>query len=114
MNRYTTRKQCNHGLHLVLSIITFGMWLPVWVVMAVVGRKETVTYPGAYPPVLLHGGPTPQHVPQPNAVNPYNGHQYYDPNRPPLTYPPGHPVHYGRYPGQHPAGSPGLPTWHAR
>jgi hypothetical protein len=24
------RKKTNHLLHLVLSIITFGLWLPVW------------------------------------------------------------------------------------
>lgn len=99
-NRVTTRKQCNHMLHLVLSIITFGMWLPVWAVMAVVGRKETVTYP-TYPPELVQGATYAVPAPyltasEPNAVNPYNGQRYYDPSRPPLTYPPGHPVHYGR------------------
>ncbi|HEX5705600.1 MAG TPA: hypothetical protein VFX97_20530 [Pyrinomonadaceae bacterium] len=95
-NRITTRRQCNHVLHLVLSIITFGMWLPVWAVAAVLGRRETVTCPGAYPPALVQGGPHAVPAPVPNAVNPYNGHRYYDPSRPPLTYPPGHPVHYGR------------------
>lgn len=95
------RKPCNHFLHLVLSFITLGLWLPVWVVMAVVGRKETVTYP-TYPPELVHGAtyavPAPYLTPVsgPNCVNPYNGERYYDPSRPPLTYPPGHPVQYGR------------------
>lgn len=84
---YSVRKPCNHVLHLILSLITFGMWLPVWAVVAAVGRKETVTYPGALPPRVP--------MPPPNAVNPYNGHAYYDANRPPITYPPGHPVDYG-------------------
>lgn len=95
-NRVTHRRQCNHTLHMVLTFLTFGMWLPVWMIVAAVGRKETVTYPGAYPPALVHGGATPAHVPQPNTVNPYNGQPYYDPSRPPLTCPPGRPVQYGR------------------
>lgn len=95
MNRYTHRKQCNHTLHLILTVLTFGMWAPVWLVAALMGRKETVTYP-TYPPGLAHGATYAVPAPQPNAVNPYNGHAYYDPSRPPLHYPPGHPVNYGR------------------
>lgn len=85
-NSYTYRKQCNHTLHLILTVVTFGMWTPVWLVAALLGRKETVSYTG----------PVPLPAPQPNAVNPYNGHAYYDPSRSPLHYPPGHPVNYGR------------------
>lgn len=33
----------NHGLHLFLSLITFGCWIPVWFVVALIGRRETVT-----------------------------------------------------------------------
>lgn len=32
----------NHGLHLFLSLITFGCWLPVWFVVALIGRREKV------------------------------------------------------------------------
>lgn len=41
--RATRRKPANHPLHLFLSLITFGCWLPVWFVVALVGRRETVT-----------------------------------------------------------------------
>lgn len=103
MSRTTIRRPCNHGLHLFLTIITMGMWgIFVWPWVAIYGRRETVTYPGQYPPELVHGAtyavPAPYVVaaPEPNCVNPYNGERYYDPSRPPLTYPPGHPVQYGR------------------
>lgn len=45
------RKPANHGLHLFLSLITLGCWLPVWAVVALIGRRETITVPD-----------TPQHV----------------------------------------------------
>lgn len=31
-------KPVNHGLHLFLSIITFGAWLPVWLIIAIARR----------------------------------------------------------------------------
>lgn len=56
----TIRKPANHALHLILSLITLGCWLPVWAVMALVGRRETVT---------LHDAPkhayAPQYYPEP-------------------------------------------------
>ncbi len=30
----------NHGLHLVLTILTCGLWLPVWILVAIFGRKR--------------------------------------------------------------------------
>lgn len=39
------RKKTNHLLHLVLTIITFGLWAPVWLVVHLShrwGRKERV------------------------------------------------------------------------
>ena len=36
------RKPANHGLHLFLTLITFGLWLPVWAVVALIGRRERV------------------------------------------------------------------------
>lgn len=103
MNSYTVRKPCNHALHLVLSIFTFGMWLPVWAVMAVAGRKETVRFDG-YPAAPFTGPPAVRRapyqlpMPQPNAVNPYSGTPYFDGNLPMrrIEYPPQHPVNYGR------------------
>lgn len=29
------RKKVNHVLHFVLTILTFGMWLPVWLIVAI-------------------------------------------------------------------------------
>lgn len=28
-------KRVNHALHLVLTIVTFGLWLPVWIILAI-------------------------------------------------------------------------------
>jgi hypothetical protein len=28
----------NHGLHLLLTVLTCGLWLPVWIIVAVTGR----------------------------------------------------------------------------
>lgn len=34
-------KRPNHVLHLILSLVTLGIWLPVWLVLAVVmGEKR--------------------------------------------------------------------------
>lgn len=56
----TTRKPANHVLHLFLTIITFGLWLPGWIIAAMVGRKETVTTHNWVAPNLhyqVQGGP---------------------------------------------------------
>lgn len=29
----TRAKKCNHILHLLLSVVTMGVWIPVWVVL---------------------------------------------------------------------------------
>lgn len=29
------KKRVRHGLHLFLSIITGGLWLPVWIIVAI-------------------------------------------------------------------------------
>ncbi|AGR46450.1 hypothetical protein ODIN_35 [Mycobacterium phage Odin] len=31
----------NHAMHLVLSLITCGMWLPVWVIVAMINSSRT-------------------------------------------------------------------------
>jgi Protein of unknown function (DUF2510) len=38
----------NHALHLVLTLLTCGMWLPVWLIVAIVGNRR----------VYLAGQPT--------------------------------------------------------
>lgn len=50
--RTTVRKPCNHVLHLILTLITLGLWAPVWIVVAIVGKRETVVT--RYP---TQGGP---------------------------------------------------------
>ena len=30
----------NHGLHLVLTLLTCGMWLPIWLLIAIVGNRQ--------------------------------------------------------------------------
>lgn len=99
MSTYTVRKSCNHGLHLFLTIITFGMWgIFVWPFVAVYGRRETVHLPDPPQPPAVRRAPYQLPMPQPNAVNPYNGDPYFDGNLPmrPIEYPPQHPVQYGR------------------
>lgn len=45
------RKPANHGLHLFLTIVTLGCWLPVWAVAALVGRREVITVPDSPAPL---------------------------------------------------------------
>lgn len=33
------RKRCRHGLHLILTLVTGGLWLPVWIIDAIVKGK---------------------------------------------------------------------------
>ncbi len=33
-------KKVNHVLHLILSIVTVGLWLVVWIIMAIVGGEK--------------------------------------------------------------------------
>lgn len=33
-------QKTSHVLHLLLTVITFGLWLPVWVIVAVSHRLE--------------------------------------------------------------------------
>lgn len=97
MNGYTVRRPCNHGLHLFLTVITLGMWgIFVWPFVAFYGRRETVRYPGPVPPAQR--APYQLPMPQPNAVNPYNGEPYFDARQGlrRIEYPPQHPVNYGR------------------
>lgn len=31
---YVQQKRVNHLLHFLLTLITFGLWLPVWIILA--------------------------------------------------------------------------------
>lgn len=76
MNQHRTviRKPANHALHLVLTVLTLGMWAPVWAVMAVVGRKETVTYPSiGFRTEYSYARPDQEPVWNPNAHGPGSG-----------------------------------------
>lgn len=45
------KRGANHTLHIIMSIFTCGLWLPVWAVAAMMGRKTVtqVTPPPAAP-----------------------------------------------------------------
>jgi hypothetical protein len=51
----TTKIQftANHPLHLAATIFTCGLWSPVWIVCAIIGRKTVITtdpfHPGYTP-----------------------------------------------------------------
>jgi hypothetical protein len=34
-----SRPKVKHGLHLVLTVLTGGLWLPVWIIVTVVTPK---------------------------------------------------------------------------
>jgi hypothetical protein len=46
--------ETNHLLHLVLSLVTCGFWLPVWGLVAVInhGRTKRLTTVGSYSPYV--------------------------------------------------------------
>jgi Na+-transporting NADH:ubiquinone oxidoreductase subunit NqrC len=55
-------KKTNHLLHLILTIITFGMWSPIWLIVAIVNMatKDTITTLSNAPqPVLYAQGQYP-------------------------------------------------------
>lgn len=37
-----TGKRPNHALHLILSIITLGLWIPVWICITLFGGERRV------------------------------------------------------------------------
>lgn len=80
------KRGANHTLHIVLTICTFGLWLPIWAIASAKGRKtKTVTYapqqqPLPYQPTNYIPGPPapygrPVHAPQ----QPYQPGRYYPP-----------------------------------
>jgi hypothetical protein len=66
MSTVTTRRGANHTFHLIMTVLTFGLWgLFVWPIAALIGRRTRVTYPT-------------HNAHQVNAVNPYNNQPYWD------------------------------------
>lgn len=78
--RVVTRRGANHGLHIVLTILTCGLWaITGWPIAAMMGRKTVVTAP---PPYQQPYGPPPgQYPPQPPYGQPYPPQQ-----RPPASW----------------------------
>jgi hypothetical protein len=60
------KPRINHVLHLILSIVTFGLWLFVWLILGIInaGKEPRCTTCGAAP------GMGPIHAPQPPKVQP--------------------------------------------
>jgi len=36
------KRRVNHALHLIISLITFGLWWPVWLILTLVVNKRSV------------------------------------------------------------------------
>lgn len=71
-HQQVVKRGANHGLHLVLTILTCGIWaITGWPIAAAMGRKKTVTtyaqQPQQYPPQQPPYGQQPpqQQWPQP-------------------------------------------------
>ncbi|WP_060888668.1 hypothetical protein [Streptomyces scabiei] len=82
--RIVHKRGANHGLHIVLTILTCGLWaITGWPIAAMMGRKHvTTTYGGpqqqpyghpqqGYPPQPYGQQPPPQYGPPPGATPPY-------------------------------------------
>lgn len=92
--RIVHKRGANHGLHIVLTILTCGIWaITGWPIAAIMGRKHVTT---------SYGGPPMQ---QPYGYPPQQGYppQAYGQQPPPQQYgpPPGATSPYG-YPQQPP------------
>lgn len=82
--RYVEKRGANHTLHIVLSILTCGMWaITGWPIAAMMGRKTTTTVPTYQPPVPPgYYPPPPQQYGQP-PQQPYQAPPYQGPQQPP-------------------------------
>lgn len=65
MNHYTEKRGANHSFHLVLTLLTCGLWaITGWPIAAIMGRKRTVR--GPQPPQYYpQYGPPPGQYPPP-------------------------------------------------
>lgn len=64
------KRGANHALHIIMMIITFGLWTPIWILAAMKGRKEVTRQQVMPYPQQPYWGP-PQQLPQ---HNPYSQH----------------------------------------
>lgn len=81
--RYVQRRGANHGLHIVLSVLTCGIWaITGWPIAAIMGRRTVTTIPA---PQLPPPGYYPPPAQQPYQAPPFYGQQ---PPPPPQGWPP--------------------------
>lgn len=84
MNYYVEKRGANHGLHLILTLLTCGLWaITGWPIAAIMGRKRTVRGPAQQqfypqympPPQQPPPGPYPPqgYGPPPGPYNPPSG-----------------------------------------
>lgn len=84
MNYYVEKRGANHTLHLVLTLLTCGLWaITGWPIAAIMGRKRTVRGP-AQPQFYPQYMPPPQQPPPPGQYPP----QGYGPPPGPYNPPP--------------------------
>lgn len=84
--------QVKHGLHLVLTILTCGLWLPVWIIIAACTPKSKTQQGAAvnvYQPIQHNPPPQPYYPAPPRPPV----QKQYRPPAPPL--PPPSPPRYG-------------------
>jgi len=60
----TGQKGVNHVLHLVLTIVTLGFWLPVWILIAIFGGRNSPTVVTTSAAGGGGGGGAPSYQPQ--------------------------------------------------
>lgn len=85
MNYYVEKRGANHTLHLVLTLLTCGLWaITGWPIAAIMGRKRTYRGP-AQPQYYPQYQPPPPPGPQPPPYPP----QGYGPPPGPYQPPPG-------------------------
>lgn len=78
--RYVQKRGANHGLHVVLSVLTCGLWaITGWPIAAAMGRKTVTTLP----PTQLPPGYQPQQQPWGAPQQPYQTPPHYGPQQPP-------------------------------
>lgn len=39
---FRSTRKTSHVLHLILSVITLGLWIPIWITMSLVNSKKTL------------------------------------------------------------------------
>ena len=88
--RYVEKRGANHTLHLILTLLTCGIWaITGWPIAAAMGRKTVTRVPTYQPPQQAYYPPQqhPQQYGQPHQQyppqQPYQAPPYYGPQQPP-------------------------------